>query len=81
MGPLGDQGQLQGCLAANHVPERATVAGAKQLKLDGKAGVLLLLTTGKSAQFLLLVVGQDCAQGRPSTINDSVIGTGVVPTR
>jgi hypothetical protein len=80
-GPLGDQRQLRGCLAANKVPARSTVAGAKQLTLDGKPGVLLLLTTGKSAQFRLLVVSADCANGHPATLSNSMIGTSVVPTR
>lgn len=80
-GPLADRQQLRGCLDANSVPSRSTVAGAKQLTLDGRPGVLLLLTTGKSAQFRLLVVSPDCANGKPATLSNSVIGTTVIPTR
>jgi hypothetical protein len=43
--------------------------------------VLLVLTTGKLAQYRLLVVGPDCAAGNPDRLAQAVIGGGTVPTR
>jgi hypothetical protein len=72
-GPLGDPERRAACLAANGVPDQRP-AGALQVTLDGRPGTLLVLTTGRSAQFRLLVVGPDCAAGRPDRLTDTVVG-------
>ncbi|WP_026197102.1 hypothetical protein [Sciscionella marina] len=82
-GPLEKPERLAGCLAANKAGSPSSVAGIKQLELDGKPGVLILLTTGKSAQFRMLVVSPECGAGKPETMSNSVIGSSVPvpPTR
>lgn len=78
-GPLADPARRSACLAANGQDPNRTPAGAMQVTLDGKPGTLLVLTTGRTAQFRLLVVGPDCAAGHPDQLADAVIG-GVTPT-
>lgn len=78
-GPLSDTNKLAGCLAANKAGGPSSVAGIRQLTLDGRPGVLMLLTTGKVAQFRLLVVSPDCSAGHPAMLSDSTIGSTVTP--
>ncbi|HEY3609437.1 MAG TPA: hypothetical protein VGL06_18190 [Pseudonocardiaceae bacterium] len=80
-GPLADPGRRAACLAANQQDPNQTPAGAMQVTLAGKPGVLLVLTTGKLAQYRVLVVGPDCATGHPDRLAEAVIGGGTVPTR
>lgn len=74
LGPLSEPGRLQGCLAANGVTDRADPLGAMPVTVDGRRGVLLVLPTGRIAQFRLLVVGEDCAPGHPAPLADQLIG-------
>lgn len=78
-GPLADPARRSACLAANGQDPNRTPAGAMQVTLDGRPGTLLVLTTGRTAQFRLLVVGPGCAAGRPDRLADVVIG-GITPT-
>jgi hypothetical protein len=78
-GPLADPAKRAACLAANGQDPNRTPAGAMQVILDGKPGTLMVLTTGTAAQFRLLVVGPDCAAGKPDRLAESVVG-GVTPT-
>lgn len=80
-GPLTDPARRATCLAANQQNPNQTPAGAMQVTLAGKPGVLLVLTTGKLAQYRLLVVGPACAAGNPDRLAEAVIGGGTVPTR
>jgi hypothetical protein len=80
-GPLTDPARRAACLAANQQDPNQTPAGAMQVTLAGKPGVLLVLTTGKLAQYRLLVVGPDCAAGNPDRLAEAVVGGGTVPTR
>ncbi|HEX3791302.1 MAG TPA: hypothetical protein VHW44_25795 [Pseudonocardiaceae bacterium] len=85
-GPFADPKKLAACLSANGQDPNRTPAGAAQVTLGGKPGVLLVLTTGQTAQFRLLVVGADCAAGNPATLANAVVGgiTGLptpVPTK
>jgi hypothetical protein len=73
-GPLTDPATRAGCLSANGQDPNRTPAGAMQVTLDGKPGVLLVLTTGELAQYRLLVVGPDCAAGHPDQLANTVIG-------
>lgn len=73
-GPFGDPAKRSACLAANRLDPDETPAGGMQVTLDGRRGTLMVLPTGKLAQFRLLVVGPDCSAGHPSTIADTVIG-------
>jgi hypothetical protein len=78
-GPLTEPARRTACLAANQVDQPPV--GALQVTLDGKPGVLMVLTTGKLAQYRLLVVGPDCAAGNPDRLADAVVGGLTPPTR
>ncbi|MDD7941094.1 hypothetical protein PHK61_21990 [Actinomycetospora lutea] len=73
-GPLTDPGRLAGCLAAHGVPADARPAGARQVVVDGRPGVLLVLPTGVAARFRVLVVEPGCAAGAPLTVSDTLVG-------
>ncbi len=73
-GVLTGPGRLTSCLGAHGVPATLRVAGARRVVLDGVPGVLLVLPTGVAARFRLLVVGEDCREGTPSTLGDTVVG-------
>lgn len=74
-GPLSRPEALQRCLDANDVPVRDKPLGAREVTLDGRRGVLLVLPSIRIDQFRLLVVGSDCAPGRPSRMADAVVGS------
>ncbi len=73
-GPLSDQATRAACLSANGQDPNQSPAGALQVTLDGKPGTLLVLPTGRTAQFRLLVVGPACAANRPDQLADTVVG-------
>ncbi|HWC80167.1 MAG TPA: hypothetical protein VG756_09415 [Pseudonocardiaceae bacterium] len=73
-GTLTDPDKLAACLSANGADPNQRPAGGAQITLDGKPGVLLVLTTGQTGRFRLLVVGPDCAAGNPSTLADTEVG-------
>ncbi|PVZ10906.1 hypothetical protein [Actinomycetospora cinnamomea] len=73
-GPLADPDRLAGCLAAHGVPAGVRPVGARQVVVDGRPGVLLVLPTGIAARFRLLAVGPDCAAGVPLTLSDTLVG-------
>jgi hypothetical protein len=73
-GPLATPGRLAGCLAAHGVPAGVRLVGARQVVVDGRPGVLLVLPTGTAARFRLLAVGPDCAAGAPFTLSDTLVG-------
>lgn len=69
-GPLSHPDALRRCLDANNVPVRDEPLGAREVTLDGRRGVLLVLPTPQIAQFRLLVVGPDCGPGNPAQLAD-----------
>jgi hypothetical protein len=69
-GPLSHPDALRRCLDANSVPVRNEPLGAREVTLDGRRGVLLILPTPQIAQFRLLVVGPDCGPGNPAQLAD-----------
>lgn len=73
-GPLGDQQRLDACLSANNFDPAVRPAGVRTVTVDGKPGVLVILTTGKIAQFRLVAFPPDCGPGHPGTLMDKVIG-------
>lgn len=73
-GPLGNQRRLDECIAANGIdPAKAQTMGVRQVTLDGKPGVLALLTTGESARFRVLVVEPTCGPGNPAALVNTVL--------
>lgn len=73
-GPFADAGRLSACLTANGLDGAAKPLFGRQATVDGKPAEMLLLPTGKAARYQLLVVGTDCAAGKPSTLANSTIG-------
>jgi hypothetical protein len=70
-GPLDDEAGLKACLTEKGV-ENPQVIGAREVTLDGKAGVAALLAQGQDGHlFRLLIVNPDCS-GDP--ITDTSIG-------
>ena len=78
-GPLADPTRRAACLRANGQDPNRTPAGAMQVVMDGKPGIMLVLTTGVTAQFRVLVVGAACSADNPDTLANTVVG-GVPPT-
>ena len=73
-GPLSQPAALRACLDANGVPPGGAPLGAREVTLDGRPGVLLVLPTGEIARFRLLVVGPGCGPGNPSLLADDIVG-------
>jgi len=48
--------------------------GIRPVNVGGKAGVMIILTTGKLAQFRLVAFGADCGPGNPAVLFDKVVG-------
>lgn len=71
-GPLSRPDALRRCLDANNVPVRDEPLGAREVTLDGRRGVLLVLPTTQTTQFRLLVVGPNCAPGNPAQLANHV---------
>ncbi|MGH3946795.1 MAG: hypothetical protein ACRDSI_17395 [Pseudonocardiaceae bacterium] len=71
-GPLSRPEALRRCLDANDVPVRDKPLGAREVTLDGRRGVILVLPTTQVAQVRLLVVGSDCGPGNPARMADVV---------
>jgi hypothetical protein len=71
-GSLSRPEALRSCLDANDVPARDKPLGAREVTLNGRRGVILVLPTTQSTQFRLLVVGPDCGPGNPARIADGV---------
>ncbi|HEX5114761.1 MAG TPA: hypothetical protein VFW65_06140 [Pseudonocardiaceae bacterium] len=78
-GPLSDQGRRSACLTANHVTGQPV--GGMRVTLNGEPGVLMVLTTGQTARYRLLVVGRNCAAGTPDELANVVVGGLPAPTR
>lgn len=74
LGALHDDQTLKGCLAANGVPDNVQTVGVRPVTLDGHPAMLIVLTTGKSAQFRLLFVENSCSAGNPAKISDQTFG-------
>ncbi|HVE96356.1 MAG TPA: hypothetical protein VNA67_05170 [Pseudonocardiaceae bacterium] len=71
-GPLSRPEALRGCLDANDVLAHDKPLGAREVTLNGRRGVILVLPTTQATQFRLLVVGPDCGPGTPARIADGV---------
>ncbi|MGH3982837.1 MAG: hypothetical protein ACRDST_09205 [Pseudonocardiaceae bacterium] len=71
-GPLSRPEALQGCLDANDVPARDKPLGAREVTLDGRRGVILVLPTAQTTLFRMLVVDPGCRPGNPARMADAV---------
>lgn len=73
-GPFADKQKLTACLQANAIDPGTQVVGIGPVQLDGRAGMLMVLTTGRAAQFRLLVVGPECGARNPATLGNALVG-------
>jgi hypothetical protein len=73
-GPLGTEDRLDSCITAAGLDPEVRPEGIRPVNVGGKAGVLIILTTGKLAQFRLVAFGADCGPGNPAVLFDKVVG-------
>ncbi|GHF57889.1 anti-sigma-K factor RskA [Amycolatopsis bartoniae] len=70
-GPLGDAQRLNACLQEAGFAATAAPIGVRPGTLDGRPAVLVLLTTGRLAEFRLVALSPDCG---PKPLLDQVVG-------
>lgn len=74
-GPLGATGRLDACLSAVRLdPNTTKPLGAREVNLDGRPGVLLVLPTATAGRLRLLVVTPDCSPSNPAVLADATVG-------
>ncbi|MDS0133088.1 MULTISPECIES: hypothetical protein [unclassified Amycolatopsis] len=73
-GPLQNEDRLDACIAAAGLDPKVRPEGIRPVNVGGKAGVMIILTTGKLAQFRLVAFGADCGPGNPAVLFDKVVG-------
>lgn len=73
-GPLANQDRLDACIAAAGLDPKVRPEGIRPVNVGGKAGTMIILTTGKLAQFRLVAFGTDCGPGHPDVLFDKVVG-------
>lgn len=73
-GPLRNQERLDACLAANGFDPAVRPAGIRPVTVDGQPGVLVILTTGKFAQYRMVAFLATCGPDRPGTLFDRIVG-------
>lgn len=73
-GPLQTEDRLDACVAAAGLDPKVRPEGIRPVNVGGKAGVMIILTTGKLAQFRLVAFGADCGPGNPAVLFDKVVG-------
>jgi len=73
-GPLGTEDRLDSCITAAGLDPKVRPEGIRPVNVGGKAGVMIVLTTGKLAQFRLVAFGADCGPGNPAVLFDKVVG-------
>jgi hypothetical protein len=73
-GPLGDEQHLDACLAANGFDPAVRPAGVQPVTVGEQAGVMVILTTGKLAQYRLVAFPADCGPGHPGKLFDKLVG-------
>jgi hypothetical protein len=73
-GPLQTEDRLDACIAAAGLDPKVRPEGIRPVNVGGQAGVMIILTTGKLAQFRLVAFGADCGPGHPAVLFDKVVG-------
>lgn len=73
-GPLQTEDKLDACIAAAGLDPQVRPEGIRPVNVGGKSGVMIILTTGKLAQFRLVAFGADCGPGNPAVLFDKVVG-------
>lgn len=73
-GPLGDEQHLDACLSANGFDPAVRPAGVQPVTVGGQSGVMVILTTGKLAQYRLVAFPANCGPGHPGKLFDKLVG-------
>ena len=73
-GPLENEDRLDACIAAAGLDPKVRPEGIRPVNVGGKAGVMIILTTGKLAQFRLVAFGADCGPANPAVLFDKIVG-------
>lgn len=74
LGPLGSEEKLDACLTANGIDPSLRPVKVRPVTFDGKPGVMVLFTTGKLAQFRLVILSPTCGPNEPGKLLDELIG-------
>lgn len=77
VGALADPARRAGCLRAVTVPGLAPGApllGGREVEIDRRRGVLLVLGTGQLGVFRIVVVDPDCGPGGGTLLDSAVAG-------
>jgi hypothetical protein len=73
-GPLENEDRLDTCMTAAGLDPKVRPEGIRPVNVGGKAGVMIILTTGKLAQFRLVAFGADCGPANPAVLFDKIVG-------
>ncbi|SHE63071.1 hypothetical protein [Streptoalloteichus hindustanus] len=73
-GPLENPDRIKACLAAGGVRTTGEPLGVREVQLDGRTGVVVVLPTGEFTKFRLVVLGPDCGESKAQVLSDNVIG-------
>ncbi|MFE0019931.1 hypothetical protein [Amycolatopsis sp. NPDC059021] len=73
-GPLQTEERLDACVAANGIDPAVRPVGVQPVTVEGRAGVMVVYTTGKLAQYRMVAFGADCGPGNPAKLFDKVVG-------
>lgn len=73
-GPLGGPERLSSCLQTAGLAANANPIGVSPGTVDGRQAVLVLLTTGRLAEFRLIAFAPSCGQGGSGVLLDKVVG-------
>jgi hypothetical protein len=73
-GPLQNEDRLDTCIEAYGLDPKVRPEGVRPVNVAGKAGVMVIFTTGKLAQFRLIAFGADCGPGNPAILFDKTVG-------
>jgi hypothetical protein len=73
-GPLENEKRLDACLVAAGLDPAIRPAGIRPVTVGEQTGVLVILTTGKLAQYRMVAFGPTCGPGNPAVLFDKVVG-------
>jgi hypothetical protein len=73
-GPLENEERLDACLVAAGLDPAIRPAGIRPVTVGEQIGVLVILTTGKLAQYRMVAFGPNCGPGNPAVLFDKVVG-------
>jgi negative regulator of sigma E activity len=73
-GTLDSPQKMSECLKANGESPQAAPLGVRRVELDGRHGIMVILSNGKPASFRLLVVEPTCTAAHPGLIAKSTVG-------